>query len=58
VARREYNLAKSDAYKNPPIGDTKGTITAAYKANAEEIAKKRIALAGARLAHLLDANLK
>jgi hypothetical protein len=51
-------LAKSDAYKNPPIGDTKGTITTAYKANAEEIAGKRIALAGLRLANLLNANLK
>ena len=49
-----FNLAKSDAYKSPVIGDTRGTITAAYKANAENIAKKRIALAGARLANLLD----
>jgi len=49
-----FNLAKSDAYKSPVIGDTRGTITAEYKANAENIAKKRIALAGARLAKLLD----
>jgi hypothetical protein len=53
-----YNLAKSDAYKNPPVGDTKATITAAYEANAKEIAKKRIALAGARSANLLDANFR
>lgn len=53
-----YALAKSDAYKNPPIGDAKGTITAAYEANAEQIAKRRIALAGARLANLLNENFK
>jgi S1/P1 Nuclease len=53
-----FKLATSDAYKNPPVGDTKATITAAYEANAKEIAKKRIAVAGARLANLLDASFK
>jgi S1/P1 Nuclease len=53
-----YNLAKSDVYKSPVVGDTNATITSAYEANAKEIAKKRIALAGARLANLLDTNFR
>jgi hypothetical protein len=50
-----FKIAKNDVYKSP-IGLTKepSTITQAYKDNAERIAKQRIALAGARLAKLLN----
>jgi hypothetical protein len=51
-----FQLAKSDVYKSPPIGATKepSTITQEYKDNGQKIAKERIALAGARLAHLVN----
>ena len=50
-----FKIAKNDVYKSP-IGLTKepSTITQDYKDNAERIAKQRIALAGARLAKLLN----
>jgi hypothetical protein len=55
-----FNLAKSDAYKNPPIGDNSGpfTLSPTYRADARVLARKQIALAGARLANLLNEALK
>ena len=54
-----FKLAQSDVYMSP-ITNTDGpfTLTQAYKDNALKVANKRIALAGARLAKLLDAALK
>jgi hypothetical protein len=51
-----FEIAKSDVYKSPPIRNTRdtSTITEAYKDNAERIAKQQVALAGARLARLLN----
>ena len=58
--QESFEAAKADVYKAPPIGEGPGpfTLTAAYKSNAEKIVKERIALAGARLANLLNAALK
>jgi S1/P1 Nuclease len=44
----------------PPVGPGAGpyTLSAAYKARAKAEAKVRIELAGVRLAHLINANLK
>jgi hypothetical protein len=57
--QESFALAKSDAYKQPPIKAGKGpyALTAAYKAMAKKDAQERIALAGARLAHLLQSGL-
>jgi hypothetical protein len=54
-----FAAAKSDIYK-VPIGPGAGpfTLTPAYKAAATTLANKRIALAGARLAKLLNDELK
>jgi S1/P1 Nuclease len=54
-----FNLAKSKVYKSP-IGAGPGpfTLTAKYKATAQAAAKQRAALAGARLANLLNQELK
>ncbi len=60
-AQESFSLAKSDAYKDPPIGETvssTNTITQAYYDAALQDAKDRVALAGARLAKLLNENLK
>jgi hypothetical protein len=53
-----FNLRNS-VYKNPPIKNNTGPfkLTATYKANALGIAKARIALAGARLAKILNEKL-
>ncbi len=52
-------LAQSAVYVDP-IGEGKGpfTITSAYKAAAASVARGQVALAGARLAKLLNDNLK
>jgi hypothetical protein len=52
--------AKQTFYKNPPIGAGAGpfTLTQAYKTAARNLAKKRIALAGARLAKILNEELR
>ncbi|HUS11714.1 MAG TPA: S1/P1 nuclease [Pyrinomonadaceae bacterium] len=52
--------AKSLTYKNPPIGVGAGTftITSSYRKAARTLARKRVALAGARLANILNAELK
>jgi hypothetical protein len=52
-------LAQSRVYQ-PPVGGGKGpyTITASYKRSAGGPAEQRVALAGARLARLLNAHLQ
>jgi hypothetical protein len=58
-AAESFALAKSDVYV-APVGPGLGpyTMDATYTANTQQIAKQRIALAGARLAGLLKAALK
>ncbi len=63
-ATESLNLAKQDAYRNPPIGKSPTLasgasylITQDYYDNAMQDAQARIALAGARLAKLLSENL-
>lgn len=54
-----FNAAKSKVYRDP-IGAGAGpfTITPAYRAAASKLAKQRVALAGARLAKILNKALK
>lgn len=54
-----FELAQSDVYKLP-IGAGSGpfTMTAAYQASAKSVARTQIALAGERLAAVLNAELK
>ncbi len=55
-----FALAPSSVYVKPPLdtGTAPFRATAAYTTNATAIAKKRVALAGARLAKMLQAELK
>ena len=55
-----FNAAKATVYKKPPIGVGKGpfTINAAYRSSAKTLARKRMALAGARLANILNNELR
>jgi len=55
-----FDAAKQTSYKSPPIGAGAGpfTLTLAYKTAARNLAEKRIALAGARLAKILNEELK
>ena len=55
-----FNAAKSTVYKNPPIGAGIGpfTLTPTYKTAARTLAEKRVALAGARLAKILNDELR
>lgn len=57
--QESFHIAETNAYV-PPVGDGDGpfTLTLAYRKNAEDIAKERVALAGSRLGTLLEANLK
>jgi hypothetical protein len=57
--QESLTLAESTAYKNPPVGTGTGpyTLTTAYHTAALKAAQQRIALAGTRLAILLNANL-
>jgi len=57
--QESFLLAQSQAYK-PPIGAGAGPfiLTPAYRANAKSVAREQIALAGARLATVLNAELK
>jgi len=63
-ADESLRLAKSEVYISPigkgpkPAGSTSYLMTTAYYNRALRDAKKRVALAGARLAKLLDENLK
>ncbi len=54
-----FGFAKDNVYQSP-IGAGKGpfTINAAYRKDATALAKERIALAGARLANILNDELK
>jgi S1/P1 Nuclease len=55
-----FNLARAKTYVDPPIGVNAGpfTISPGYRSDALDVAKKQIALAGARLANLINANLQ
>jgi S1/P1 nuclease len=55
-----FQFAKTAVYVDPPIGAGLGsfTITPAYQSAAQGLAKQRIALAGARLAKILNDELK
>ena len=55
-----FNAAKQTAYKDPPIGVGAGpfTLTQTYKTAARSLAEQRVALAGARLAKILNEELK
>ena len=55
-----FAAAKKSVYVNPPIGPGDGpfTLTAAYRADAHKIASARVALAGARLANVINNELK
>lgn len=55
-----FEDAKSKVYKQPPIGVSAGpfTITSTYRNAARALAKQRVALAGARLANILNAELR
>ena len=52
--------AKAEAYKSPPIGSSTGPflVDQDYKDNAHRVAREKILLAGARLADLLNNELK
>ena len=54
-----FQLAQGNVYKTP-VGTNSGpfSLTASYKTAAQAIAKKQIALAGARLGNMLNAELK
>jgi hypothetical protein len=54
-----FQLAKDDVYVVPiGPGDGPFTLTAPYETKAKTVAQARVALAGARLAALINANLK
>jgi len=55
-----FALARSTVYLNPPIGVTAGpfSISSTYRAAGLDLAKRQIALGGARLAKLLNDNLR
>lgn len=55
-----FALATRQVYKSPPIGAGSGpfTLTNKYKAKAKTLARERVALAGARLAKILNDELK
>jgi hypothetical protein len=57
--KESYDLARQKVYV-PPIGAGDGpfTITTSYRTAARKLAKKRVALAGARLANVLNGELK
>lgn len=54
-----FDLAKQVAYMDPPVGVGNGpfVLTAEYRAKVRDVAHQRVALAGARLANLLNDNL-
>jgi hypothetical protein len=61
-ANESFTLAKSDVYVNPPIGEGLGPFTIGsnpgYGAASLKIAQTRVALAGTRLAAVLNTELK
>jgi hypothetical protein len=57
--QESFQAAQADVYKAPVgAGDGPFTLTTAYKAAATKLARARIALAAARLANLLNNELK
>jgi len=57
--QESFDAAKSHVYVDPILaGVGPFTLTAAYKASAKAVARKRVALAGERLANLLNDELK
>lgn len=58
-AAESFMLARSDVYR-PPIGAGAGpfALTLAYVQNAQRVAAERVALAAARLANVLKADLR
>lgn len=58
-AQESFGIAKQEAYKKPiGVGNGPFTLTNAYKSNAKKVARTRAALAAARLANLLNSELK
>jgi hypothetical protein len=57
--RNSFDLAQSQAYA-PPIGAGAGpfTITSAYRASVQSVARAQVVLAGERLANVLNAELR
>ena len=57
--QESFDLARTRVY-TPPIGEGAGpfAVTPAYRASARSVARTQIALAGARLANVLNAELK
>ena len=57
--RESFELAKSTVYK-PPVGQGDGpySLTASYRKTASLLAAQRVSLAGARLAKILNEELK
>jgi hypothetical protein len=54
-----FELAQTVVYTDPiAVGDGPFTITPEYKANAQKIADQRVALAGERLANIINNELK
>jgi hypothetical protein len=55
-----FEIARDTAYQNPPIGPTAGrfSISQQYRNRARAIGRQRIALAGARLANILNNELR
>jgi hypothetical protein len=55
-----FQLAQGEVYASPPIGSGDGpfSVTTAYRNAARALARQRIALAGARLANLLNTELQ
>jgi len=57
--RESFELAQGEVYR-PPVGAGTGpfALTAKYRSAAQALAAKRVSLAGARLANLLNNGLK
>jgi hypothetical protein len=54
-----FEAAKSQVYRSPiGVGEGPFTITTAYRNRASNVAKRRVALAGARLANILNQELR
>lgn len=55
-----FDLARSTVYRNPPIGlgDGPFRVTQVYRNTARAVARRRVALAGARLANILNQELR
>src|SRR5208337_1784354 len=57
--KESFDDAQQDVYVAPiGSGDGPFTLTSAYRASARKVAKERVALAGARLATVLNNELK